>query len=298
MNQETQSGQQPDKGIAHQGESDFTELTSGSSTAPAKIAPTQESTTQIQPQTGTTPTGAEQQTQTPTPPAAPSTTIDPKMLESIVSAAVRGSQPQTQAVAQPEKQLTDEEFNKKFGVVSVTPEHIAQLLDQDPKKAAVALNNLLQGVARQAVLMNQELTAAEVSRMRGEIDPHIKSWQTYQREVREQQVEAKFFKTYPDLANERDLVMTIKDSLIAKVQAGQLTFASEDEALKAVATATAATLARLNKTAATAGTTQNTQTTGQNTGRQMSAASTAGRSGTGQATAKSDVEQIFGNDAV
>jgi hypothetical protein len=302
----TQSGQQTDEGITNLGESDFTSLTqTQTQTLPQQSQQSQQQTPPEQTQQTGQPGQSEQGQTPPTiPPAAPALAtpaapvFDSRMLESVVEAAARGARGAQQAQQPTEKDLSPEEFNRKFGVVQVNESHIAALMDADPKKAAAVLNNLLQGSVAQAVRMANELHQAEFGRMREEITPHIQSWQQYQRERLDIQAKDRFFETNKDLLGEEDLVMTIKDAILTKVQSGQIRFTSEQEAFNAVATASRQLLTRMNKKTAAVGGTQNTQTTGQNTGRQMSTASAAGRSGTGQATALSDVEQIFGKDAV
>lgn len=222
------------------------------------------------------------------------------IIKGVVEATIRGSQPAQRQ--EPAKELSTEDFNKKFGIVNVTEAHIAQLLDQDPKKAAFALNQLLQANTAAAVRMAMELNNAELSKVRGEFDPHIKSWQAYQQEQRNTQAENQFFANNADLKDERDLVMTVKDAMIAKVQSGQIKFNTQEEAFQAVATACKQILTRMKGTGAgtavgTTGATQQVLSTGGQGTRQMSAASAAGRSGSGNAVTKNAAEEIFGADA-
>lgn len=210
------------------------------------------------------------------------------------------SQQQIQQQARGSADLSPDEFNKKFQVVQITPEHVTALLDQDPKKGAAVLNNLIQGAVRQAVLMSQEIATGRISEVTEKYEPHIQSWQSYQQQVAAQQAEERFFKSHPDLAGERELVFEMKDAFLAKKASGQINFSNEKEAFDAVANATRTILKRVNpqwRPAGQAGGGGATGAAGQPQGRQMSAASSAGHTGTGQAAAKNVVDEIFGADA-
>lgn len=222
------------------------------------------------------------------------------LIASVVKATLDGSR-------QPEKvatrQISDEEFNKKFGVQNITEAHIQQILDADPKKAAAALNGMLQGLNRQSLLMAQELFQAELAKQRAEFEPHVKSWTSYQKQQNEARVEQQFYIDHPALADEKDLVSEIRDAMVLKVQQGQLKFATQQEANKAVADAAMKIVSRMQKPQGSANGTSSTGQSSQQTeqrptgGRQMSAASSAGRAGTGKAATLTDAEMIFGADA-
>lgn len=236
---------------------------------------------------------------------AATSALDPKVIEEIVAASTRGIQKATAesatATAQQRKdarQMSPEEFNTKYQIRSVTTDDIKVLLDQDPAKAAQALNELLIANTRTAVLMASDVFNAQLSKERQAYQPHIEGWTRFQAEQREAKAQSTFYTKYPDLANEKELVQEMIDSLRAKKDAGQVTFASDEQVFEAVAAASRKLLARMNTQAAGAGgnAAQSTKQ-GQTSSRQMATASTAGRSGTGQTAAKSDVEEVFGIDA-
>lgn len=252
-----------------------------------------------------TPTPGQQQQQTP--PAQQqnqqqSTADIIKATAEALVAAQGGRQGQQQNPPQ-EQQLTPEQFNQKYGVVQVTEQHMAAILGQDAKHAAATLNGIIQAAVKQAALMTLDVADARIGKVKSEFEPHISSWQKHQNEIKEQKAEQEFFKAYPDLAVERELVMEMKDAVLAKVNAGQLRFNSPQEAFNAVATATRNILKRMSPggTGTQSGQQQGGQGGGQQTPspatRQMSGASSSGRSGTGQAAVKSDVESVFGADA-
>lgn len=292
----TQQGGNPVQGIEQQGEADFGKLINetkpaGNAGAPRRDIPTKDVSNEPDPgKVVTTPVIAA---------AAPATQQPSQadLIRDTVAATVQGlRQPQQQAAP---KEVSPEEFDKKFRVVKVTDADITQLFDTDPKKAAAFLNGKIQGAVTQALLMAQELHESRIAEMRGEFEPHVKSWTAYQRQQHETAIEAKFFKDNPELADEKELVEEIKLSMIAKVNAGQVKFSSQDEANKAVADAAKKIVARMQKPAATPSNGTQTAVPGQqqNQGRQMSAASSAGRAGTGKAAAQSDVDLIFGAEA-
>lgn len=240
------------------------------------------------------------QEQTPVQPAAPGQSqadVIKAAVEATAAALGRQQQPATQTPpSNDDRELSPQEFNAKYKVVQATEADVAALLDQDPKKATVALNRLLQGAAQQAVLMALDLSRAEVARVQNEFNPHITSWKQHQAEIQAQKAEQDFFKAYPDLTAERELVMEMKDAILARVQNGQLKFSSTQEAYKAVADATKNLLTRFGRAPNGQGGTNGGgagQPQGQTQGRQMAAASSAGRTGNASATARTDVDKLI-----
>lgn len=218
--------------------------------------------------------------------------------EAVAQAHMRG-RTEAQPAAQPtQAELSPEEFTRKYNVTRANEDLIATILSADPKKASAALDQYGQNLVKQAILMTMELQDANLSKLRSDVDPHIKSWQSYQQERAAQAAEQRFFTSAPDLSQERDLVMELKDAFIAKVQAGQVRFENEQQAFQAVANAARTILKRVNPQwgQGTPAAGQPAPTTGQ-PARRMSVASSTGRSGTNAATAKSDVDLVFGADA-
>lgn len=242
-------------------------------------------------------------------PVAPGTQPNQNdVVGAAVEAAIRATREQQSAPAgQPQpKQLTDQEFNAKYRVVSVTPQHMTAILDQDPVKAAASMNQLIQGAVTQALLMSADIAAAEAAKVRDEFSPHINSWQSHQKSIREKEAETQFYTAYPQLNEERALVNEIKDAYIARVRSGQVKFTTPQEAFAAVANTATNMLIKFGKLSPTgqplagvAGSNgSSTPSPGQPPARQMSAASSAGRTGTGQpAAAQTTVDAVFGADA-
>jgi len=300
----------PDSSIGNQGSQDFNSLVGGSDggqrgqshteqkapVTPADYAPAaqvQEPAMQDNQQPATTtpaaPTAVPQQSQA---------DIIKATAEAIVNAQ-RAAQPQQpQAAPRTNQDLSPEEFNRKFGVTRANEQLVQTILGSDPKAAAAALDTYGQNLVKQAVLMALEVADASVAKVKGEFEPHINSWQQYHQTVREKALEQEFFTAHPDLANERELVKEMTDAMMAKKAAGQLQINNKQEAFSAVATATRHILTKYGWNGKGGG--QQAPATGQATptgGRQMSAASSAGRSGSGTATAKTDVDAVFGEFA-
>lgn len=299
--------------LEQQGGDDFASLLSGGSESKST---TTESTQDLAKPAGTiskpagkegekTGTVASPEGTTPAAPAATQSGLDPKLIEDIVAASTRGVQKATaesaSATAQQKKdarQMSPEEFNAKYQIRSATVDDIKALLDQDPQKAVSALNELLVANTRTAVLMANDVFQAQLKQTRGEFEPHVKAWTAYQAQQKEQAMVTSFYTKYPDLTNEKELVQEMIDSLRAKRDSGAVSFSSEDQVFEAVAAASRKLLARMNTQAAGAGgKTASSTNTGQASSRQMASASTAGRSGTGQAAQKTDAELVFGADA-
>lgn len=255
-------------------------------------------------QDGTTPTGV-------TPGLVPAQTpaqnqqLSPDIVSAAIEAGIRASREQsrqTEQVPQGPAKLSDAEFAQKYNIPTVTPAHITAILDQDPIKASYALNAIIQQTLTAAVRMSADMAAAEAGRVREEFNPHITSWQSHQKTIREKEAETQFYTAYPELNDEKALVNEIKDAFIARIRSGQISFKTPQEAFQAVATSARNLLTRFGKLPApgangSSGAPQ-TQATGQQQPRQMSAALSAGRTGTGQpATPKGAVEEVFGADA-
>lgn len=312
--------------LASSGADEFAEIIGGS---PSTETPSQSTSTQTAPNPNI-PSKSAESTQTPTtettPPASgtgqtqqpaqgqqtPATQQTPNQasLEDVVNkladklaAPLAQQRQQQQQPAAPAKTPEQEraEFNQRYGIVDYTPEHITQLLGQDPVKAAAVLNAIQTNSLTAALRMANDVIEARLTEMKDQFVPHVESWKQYQAERQAQKNETDFYAAYPDLANEKEMVNEMRDAIVAKVQTGQLQFTSKDQIFKAVADSTRKILSRMNTQSSggsSGGQTQTPKSTTQPSQRQMTVATATGRSGTGQAAAKSDVEEVFGSDAV
>lgn len=312
VSNESQQGGNPVEGMAESGESAFNEIISGNERAPStgQTGGTAKPRSNLpQKDASEIPEGSPANPTVTTPAAIPaarqptSTDLIRDTIAATAAAIARTQQTQPRQQPTP-RQLTPEqetaEFNKRFGVVRTDPREMAQLFDQDPAKAAAFFDAKLQAGIRQALLMAKELGAAEIDQVRSAYDPKIKAYDEYMTRVKEEAIETNFYKDHPDLADEKDLVETVKSDLINRVRSKQLTFADQASANKAVADATRKIVARMNKPSSDAIQTGGTRTAVKPAGapvRQMSGASSPGRPGTGKAAAQSDVELVFGADA-
>ena len=238
--------------------------------------------------------------------------LDKTVLDQIVETATRAAtsaadarttQQAASQVKKDQREMTAEEFNAKYQIPEINEATIQAILDADPKKGAAMLRNILIRNMGSAVLMAKDVIDKQLGSFREEMNPHVQSWNKFQKEQRETALENQFYTTYSDLANEKPLVKEMQDAIFGRIASGQLKpFDKPEDALKAVAAASRAVLTRMGKVSGTGGASNQQsqqQSQGQRTHtRQMTAASTAGQSGTGRAAGKSDEETIFGPDFV
>lgn len=272
-----------------------------SSAVPSKPADVAQPQSQLAAQQASAQQPAQSASQTPT---VTNDEVMSRIVDQMATKIVNPLVQQQQAIAQQQTQQhapaeTPEQFNQRYGIQTYTAEHVTALLGQDPAKAAQVLNSLQQNTISAALRMANDIVEARLDAERKEYAPHISAWKEYQAQRANERAEADFYKSYPQLANEKDLVNEMKDAVIAKIQAGQLKFPDQTSAFKAVAAACERILARGRPAGSTpsGGATSQPQQTPQSQGRQMAAVSTAGTSGTGKAATPSDVEAVFGPDA-
>lgn len=234
-------------------------------------------------------------------PEAPKTGgIDPAVLEQVVSAAVAGArkgEPAPTAAAAAPKEISVEEFNKKYGIPTVNAEVMQRILDADPAKGAQAMQNLLLQAVRSGALIAKDALGADIGKLREEFEPHINTWKQEYNSQQEKKMYDTFFTANPDLKDERELVDAMGTEFAARVKSGQIKISSPEEGMKLVADAVRKTITRLRGAAGAAPGKGASSAAAAAPQREMSAASSAGRSGTGQPQQKSDVESVFGSDA-
>ena len=228
-------------------------------------------------------------------PTTPKPGIDPEMVRSIVEATAAGLEKKNAPQGrQPDRELTAQEFIAKYGIPQVDAKVMQAILDADPAKGAAAMQNLLLQAVRAGALISKDVYSADIQKFRSEVDPHISEFKSFQQQRAEEAAVKAFYSEYKDLVGEEALVEEMTAALNARVISGQMKpFATQAEANKAVADAARKLVARMNKPGAGQGAAQPaTPPT-----RQMSAALSAGRSGTGQPATKSVAEEVFGADA-
>jgi hypothetical protein len=152
--------------------------------------------------------------------------------------------------------------------------------------------------------MANDVMEAKLAQLQEQYRPIAQSYREQQQIAANTASESRFFAANPDLANEKGLVMEMKDAFIAKVQAGQIKFATEQEAFAAVGNATRSILTRLRPAGALgttpAGTSPNAANARPQNGRTMVGASSAGRQSSstpGAAKPRDIVDEVFGADA-
>lgn len=242
---------------------------------------------------------AQQQQQEPqqqvqqTPAAAPSLSdADLTRIAAVAAGAVRQSQPQ-QAPAQ-ESPMTDEQFAARYRTPKVDAAVMQAILDTDPVKGAAALSALLKQTYTSALLMSNDLHQAEIAKVRGEFEPHISTFRAYQQQQQKVALENEFYSLHQDLANERELVNETIDAFQAKASRGEVRFTDKSQAFKAVADSVRKILSRMGATPANGGQqTPNHEASSSSGPRKMAAATSQGRSATGQFVAGTSMEKMM-----
>lgn len=217
-----------------------------------------------------------------------SPTIDPTALaKSIVQAQTLAQQQMKQQVA---PEMTNEEFNRKYGVRQITAQDVQAILDADPNKAAAHLNQLLDAKVRQAVLMAQGVVSQDIEGIRGQLTP----LQALRQEQVENTLMSDFKTLHPDLKDEDVLIKTFAQAYVAR---GQNFGGDKKLAFDTVAKDVRDQIARLRGAGGGQGTQtppQATNTQQRQSSRTMAAVQTGGRAGSGPAKQANDIELIFG----
>jgi hypothetical protein len=253
------------------------------------------------PETTSTPTPVAAPVQAPAAPATPAapvvqqpvapqaqpqqqSAIDPKALaQSIVQAQYEAQRQNAQAAQS--QGLTEEQFNAKYGIRKITAQDVQAIFDQDPNKAAVALENIMNAKVRQAVLMAQGVLEPKL----GEFAQQLSPVQAMMQKQHEEAIWTNFVTRYPDLKDERALVYETVNAHLAR----GTKFSSPEEAMKTVAEFVQGQITRLRGTgqAQPSATTQAAQP--RPATRTMTPTLTGGRSASGPKTPPSDAQSIF-----
>lgn len=155
----------------------------------------------------TPPDGTQPPTSTPTqspatPPAAPNAP-DLKALTDAIASGFRQAAPST-TPTRPEQ--SDAELAKQLNVYTADDKAYEAILGMPPSKPeqVVALNNALQGVARQAVTIAQTLFQGQLKSFRDEMAPFTSVIRTQEAERQK----TLFYSEHPDLSDYKKLVET------------------------------------------------------------------------------------------
>lgn len=217
--------------------------------------------------------------------------LDPRDLAKSIVQAQMEAQQQQMARTSAQKDMTPQEFNEKYGVVQVTPQHINEIFNaKDPAQAAAVLNNLLQSAVRQGVLMSQGLYKNDI----GQFQQKFNSFEQYQQKQIHENLWSEFAVKNPDLANER---AAVEEAVAAAIGRGE-NFKDKSDAFDQLSGRVRSLIQRLRGggTGAPNGapTTDNrTQQQGVKP-RPMAPTLTGGRSGSGPIQPANDIQSIFG----
>lgn len=223
------------------------------------------------------------QVQTATPAATtppPAQTNFKEMSDAIAAGIARGQQPQPAA-----QQTSDADMAKQLGIYTATPEVYEAIVGVKPERPeqVAALNNALQGVARQAVTISKILIADAMKEQQTQYSPYF----AMLREQEGNRYKAEFFKERPELAGYEPLVRQQYDLAMAS----GMKFNTIEEAKTYLATKTLETLkvAGVTPVAPAPARVSSTQTrTTPPPARTMSPTSMGGRSGGQTPTKASD----------
>lgn len=226
-------------------------------------------------------------TQQPVPPAHQLSEADLTRIAATAAGAARAA---VQPAHQPQQPATmsDAEFASRYKTPTVDAAFMQQLMDTDPAKGAAVMNGVLKQTYTSALLMANDLFQAELAKMRGEFQPHVESFRSFQASQQKTALENEFYSLHPDLATERDLVNEVIDSFQAKVARKEISFADKTSAFKAVADASKKLLARMS-----ASSDGQQSPPAQPAQRRPAAATSQGRSGSGQPQNLSPMDKVM-----
>lgn len=265
--------------------------------APKPVVPPQAAPT---PPVAPAPTAA-----APTPPVAPQQSgqsLDPKALAKEFAAELRAA---NQPEQPPVKPLSDDEFDAHFGMPKVDANTYAAILGFAPEKPeqVTALAQTLRGMSTATLKMANHLMQERLRGLEEKLSAQFAPAVQATAQQLEARVQDEFFKTYPGLKDQIPLLMEIREMAEAQVKLGRLAFKTPQEIITFVAEKASKLLGRpveSFKTPTTQGGGQGTtQSPSAGASRQMTTASTGGRTGgAGSATTKpkSTAENLFGRN--
>jgi len=213
--------------------------------------------------------------------------FDAQTISRAVSDGVRQALPPPAAPS-----VSDADMAKQLGIFTATPETFQAILGIAPEKPeqVKALNDALQGVARQAVTIAKVLYQQDLQAFRQEMSPYM----TMIRSAEAERQKTLFNTEHKDLAGYEPLVRQVFETTLASGQK----FASVDEARSFVATKTRELLKSVGITPAAPAATRQAATPRTTTpqSRPMSPTSMGGRNGGSGATKPAGtIESVWGN---
>ena len=215
----------------------------------------------------------------------PPTAFDEGKLAQAIAQGIRAGQPVTQPAGP-----SDAELAKQLGIYTATPEVYKSILgvEATSPEQVTALNNALQGVARQAVHIAQVLNNQSLKEMESRFLPYIEVI----RNNEATRVKTDFFKSHTDLTGYEPLVKQTYEAVLASGQK----FASVADAGKFVADRTREMLKSvgITPTAPAAPVTGTQPRTTTPPARTMSPTSMGGRSGGSPATKPTTMQSVWG----
>lgn len=201
---------------------------------------------------------------------------------------LRGPAQEQQQQPTQQPQISQEEFNKRFNVVTVDDQTYQAILGvaPDSPERVRALQNTLQGVVRQSLTMARFLVQQEVEKLQSQMGSQFKPLLEAHEQQRETAYKNEFFQKNPDLKNHEPLLVEI----IAAAKARGLQFESPAQVMEYVS-------ATANRILGRNGSAQNGQQRPTNApaAPSMPTVSTGGRASNSAAAPTTQAQKIFGN---
>lgn len=284
IQQQTDPGLDTAMGGWGDGEREGAPLTQSPGDRPAQELPAQERPATQAPVKAATPIQA---------PAQDTAAIIRAAVESTAQAMTK-SQGQTAGMERAQKEMTQEEFETRYGITKYDAKHLERLFDKDPAKAAQVLNELQKNAYTAAIRMSNDLIEARMTAEQGKYAQRFQKVEAFIAEQTEARANDRFYKAFPDLVPESPVVQEILDAVQARLKDKTLpAFKNEADAFQFVADATNRKIAAMReKYGGTPRGTPSGQQSQPST-RQPAMASSSARPGGQQSRPKNDIDAVM-----
>lgn len=165
-------------------------------------------------------------------PVVPQAITEERIAEISAQVAAKYGAPKVTEQAAPQApQITQEQFNERFGVVSLDAKGYQDIMGFQPENPGQvkALNDFGQGLVRQTMRLMTYLQEQNIQRLEskitGQISPVIQSQQA----AEVQRLQSDFYTKHPDLKDYEGLVVELADKLDRDVKAGRKQFSGTRE---------------------------------------------------------------------
>lgn len=150
--------------------------------------------------------------------------------EDIATAIKKAGLGQATPTKQPEKQYSQEDFNRAMNVFDPTPQQVEAIL-KGGEDAVAALRQIVGGVNKQSLTMAsymiQQAVEQEASKIREEFGPA----RTFAQQQQEEKLKVEFVEKHPDLKGYEPLLVEV----VGQMKASGFNAETKEEAFKALA---------------------------------------------------------------